>query len=420
VTASPWVCIIVLAATAGAVSGQAPGEDQLARFREKVRQDMTGVPNYTCLETVERVYRNPHAHAFKPVDTIRLEVSSVAGKELFAWPGGRRFGDRDVTSLVNGAIPFGMFDMFAHNLFVNAKGTRQYRGTEDLDGRASVRCDFHLSLQQSGLRITSNAASEVTAARGSFWFDPVSLDLIRLQVFGEDMPYSLRLEESVFLTNYARTRIGNADALLPKRSELTMAHFNGEATRIAIGFSECHEYKSESTISFDAPAAILPEAPKPPVREVDLPAGLEVPIELDTAIDSKTASVGDTLHGRVAQDVRNNTGELAVPHGAAVTGHLRKVDRNSLGALYAVAIEFSEIEWEGVRAAFYGELIGIDRKSAGARKPITYYDGHVDKVRIDGDIPGAGIFYIDAAKFRIPPGFHMVWRTKARSGKAGE
>jgi hypothetical protein len=68
--------------------------------------------------------------------------------------------------------------------------------------------------------------------------------------------------------------------------------------------SACHEYRSESTISFDAPAAPLPEAPRKQVREVDLPAGLLVPVELDTAIDSKTASVGDTLHARVVEEVR--------------------------------------------------------------------------------------------------------------------
>lgn len=185
-----------------------------------------------------------------------------------------------------------------------------------------------------------------------------------------------------------------------------------------IDFSDCHEYRAESTISFDAPPS-LPEAPKPQIREVDLPAGLLVPVELDTAIDSKTASVGDTLHARVVEEVRYK-GDLAVPRGAAVTGHLRKLDRGSPQSPYAVAIEFSEIEWEGVRAAFNAELVDIERKSAGAHKPVTYYDGRRDKVQIDGGIPGAGIFYIDAAKFPIPPGFRMVWRTLAASAKGAE
>jgi len=90
------------------------------------------------------------------------------------------------------------------------------------------------------------------------------------------------------------------------------------------------------------------------------------------------------------------------------------------GRLTPWRIGFSEIEWEGVRATFHAELVDIERKSAGAHKPVTYYDGHSNKVQIDGGIPGAGIFYIDAARFRIPPGFHMVWRTLAGSGRIEE
>ena len=102
---------IVLTLTARAAGGS-PDESRLARFKERIRQDMTSIPNYTCLETIGRVYREPHSRSFKPVDTVRLEVSSVAGKELFAWPGGRRFEDQEITSLVtSGTIGYGMLSL---------------------------------------------------------------------------------------------------------------------------------------------------------------------------------------------------------------------------------------------------------------------------------------------------------------------
>ena len=409
------LCAMSLAMTAGAAASEAPDEGQLARFKEKIRQDMANVPNYTCLETIERARREPHSRNFKPIDTVRLEVSSVAGKELFAWPGARRFEDRDVASLVTGGtMGTGMFAGFARNLFATGKGTPQYGREEKLAGRSAVRYDFHLTERESGFQIRVGTVSETVAASGSFWFDPVSLDLIRLDVQGEAIPYSLRLEETVIRTFYARAHIGDSDALLPKRSELTMTHFSGAASRDAIEFSQCHEYRSESTISFDAPPASLPEVPKPQVREVNLPAGLLVPVELDTAIDSKTASVGDTLHARVVADVRQN-GELDVPRGAAVIGHICNLDRSSSLATVAVGIEFSEIVWEGARAAFDAELLDLDWKSAGSHRPVTYFDGHANKVMIENGIRGVGVFYINATGFRIPPGFHMVWRTLAGS-----
>jgi hypothetical protein len=170
-------------------AGQSPGDGQLARFQEKVRQDMTTIPNYTCLETIERAHRDPHSRAFKPLDTVRLEVSSVAGKELFAWPGSHHFEDRDVTSMVtSGAIGTGMFAMFSHKLFVTGKGTFECLDAEKLAGQASIHCQFNLTSQDSGFEITTGTGSEVVAAKGSFWFDPLSLDLMRLDVYGEAMP----------------------------------------------------------------------------------------------------------------------------------------------------------------------------------------------------------------------------------------
>ena len=84
-----WLMAIFLTVTAGGAA-QAPDADRLARFVEKVRQDLTAVRDCNCLETIERGRRRPPHNDFAPVDTIRLEVSTIAGKELFASPG-RRF-----------------------------------------------------------------------------------------------------------------------------------------------------------------------------------------------------------------------------------------------------------------------------------------------------------------------------------------
>jgi hypothetical protein len=102
----------------------------------------------------------------------------------------------------------------------------------------------------------------MVAAKGSFWFDPVSLDLLRLEVYGEDIPDSLRLDEAVIRNSYARARIGVSDALLPQRSEVTMTYFSGVTNRNVIEFSRCREYGAESKINFDAPPAPVPEVPK--------------------------------------------------------------------------------------------------------------------------------------------------------------
>lgn len=412
-TLTAWLLVSMAAA-------QTPDPAQLSRFLEKVRQDMAQVPNYTCLETIDRARREPHARAFKPLDKIRVEVSSVGGKELFAWPGARRFDDQELKSMVEGGTTgSGMFALFAHKLFVEGAGTLQYGGAETLDGRAAIRYDFNLTEQDGGLRITADHVSEFVASRGSFWFDASTLDLIRVDVAGDHIPDSLHMEEASFSTLYARAKIGDFDALLPKRSELTMAHFNGLADRNSMDFSQCHEYQTESTIRFNAPSELAAAPPKLQPREVALPAGLLVTIELESPIDSKTVTVGDTLHARVVDEIRYE-GELLVPQGARATGHIRKMSRRSGSGPAAVGLDFSEIEWEGAHAELHAELIDLDVKSAGSHKPVKYFDGQAQKALVERGVAGAFVFYIDAAAFRIPPGFHMVWRTLPRSARIEE
>src|ERR1700684_1101776 len=98
----PAAFLLLLSATAaaGAADDLAPELIRLARFKQKIRQDLAQVPNYTCLETMERFQRASRANSFKPLDTVRLEVSNVDGKELLAWPGARRFEDKNLTSFV--------------------------------------------------------------------------------------------------------------------------------------------------------------------------------------------------------------------------------------------------------------------------------------------------------------------------------
>src|SRR5579871_6457249 len=138
---------------AAACAQSIPDPEIITRFREKVRSDMARVLNYTCLETVERFHRDMPAHVFKPVDTVRLEVSVVGGKELFAWPGSRQFDDREVTAVVSGgAIGSGIFGTFAKNLFITQNPIFYCSQRDKMDGRNAIRCDYGLNVAESHLR----------------------------------------------------------------------------------------------------------------------------------------------------------------------------------------------------------------------------------------------------------------------------
>ena len=92
-----------------------------------MQQNQTEVPNYTCLETIDRANRPPSsltisAHGgpgrFLRQDIVRLEVAEVNGKEFFAMPGAFNFNETDITTFsVGGMIGNGMFAGFARNVF---------------------------------------------------------------------------------------------------------------------------------------------------------------------------------------------------------------------------------------------------------------------------------------------------------------
>ena len=52
-----WV--VLCAALAAGVAADQPDPLLLSRFLEKVKQDLVQLPNYTCLETIQRSERSP-------------------------------------------------------------------------------------------------------------------------------------------------------------------------------------------------------------------------------------------------------------------------------------------------------------------------------------------------------------------------
>ena len=58
---------------------------------------------------------------------------------------------------------------------------------------------------------------------GSFYADPVTLDVRRVEVVAEDIPAELGVTAAETTVDYGRLRIGDEEFLLPVESELMMA-----------------------------------------------------------------------------------------------------------------------------------------------------------------------------------------------------
>jgi hypothetical protein len=417
------VAALIFAGGAFVLAQAPPDATLLARFRPKIQQTLSQVPNYTCLETIQRSVRNPRAKTFSLLDSILLEVSTVKGEEMLAWPGARRFEEADPSSFVTaGLLSTGVFASHARSVFLHDSALIQYSGAEELAGRPAVRFDFRIPEGSSGYRIRTNGSSAEVATAGSFWVEPASLELLRLDVRADAIPAALGIQRTETMIEYAPMRIGSAAVQLPQSARTLLLLPSGEMHRNDIQFSHCHEYHTDSSIRFELPDA-SPRAPVPQRHMVDLPAGLTVPIELETGIDSASAHVGDLLRGHVINDIRHK-GKTIIPKGAIATGRIRGLERlRSPRPGIDLTIELAELEWENSMAEFYGELLqsGSGRGGENTLLNLPMGNGEVSALPISaGDskstakapqIPGTGVLHMKGSEFHIAAGLRLNWRT---------
>jgi hypothetical protein len=224
----------------------------LTRIRDHMKTRLQQVPNYTCLETVERTKQESNADKFKPMDTVRVEVAEVEGKELFARPG-KKFEDAHPSTFAKGGLMAnGLFAFHSKVLFTANAARFTYAGEDAIDGRKLVRYDYQVPLALSSFRIESSGRNAVVAYHGSFWADPQSLDAYHFRLVAENIPPELGVSDAGVDMDYQTVSINGAEAVLPKRADLTLTHVSGTRMRNLTTFGNCRYYGSDSVLKFDS------------------------------------------------------------------------------------------------------------------------------------------------------------------------
>jgi hypothetical protein len=131
-------------------------------------------------------------------------------------------------------------------------------------------------------------------------------------------------------------------------------------------------YTEREAVRRDAPAASAPAAPR--WRDVTVPAGTALPLELLTAISSETAAVETPVRARLRQAVVVDD-YTAIPAGTVLHGNVTDVDRaGRVQGRARLAFRFTEAEIDGGReelrtnpVSFQGEATkGEDATKIGA------------------------------------------------------
>src|SRR5579871_5388275 len=162
----------LLLALAAALFGQvSPEGERLARAREMLMERDKRLPDYTCVQTVERRffkrllthYTNPtcdQARALsrqdlllETTDRLRLDVKVSQGVEIGSWPGSQ-FSARSIFDLIGGG-PFGtgMLGPLIADIFGNGGATYRYTGDEIATGTELFAYRYEVPLGSSHYRV---------------------------------------------------------------------------------------------------------------------------------------------------------------------------------------------------------------------------------------------------------------------------
>src|SRR5262245_38377668 len=91
-----------------------PGILLLSKIKRHLKQEIAGLPNYTCLETAQRQHRAAGQRGvLRPMDVVRLEVLNTGQQEMYAAPGQTDFReDSPFAFSAQGLAASGLFGSF--------------------------------------------------------------------------------------------------------------------------------------------------------------------------------------------------------------------------------------------------------------------------------------------------------------------
>lgn len=402
----------------------------LSRVRTHINEELQRQATISCLETVQREHQSAKGK-MRPLDTIRLEVLTNGDKEFFASPGDRKFTENHpISYAASGALSTGLFGPYLKDILVSGSVASQYKGEEEIGGRSLARYDYRIPLLISGQMIRTPEGSGKVGLHGSYWVDPQTYDVIRLEMNADDFPPTLPVTEMTTSINYAQTRLRNdLLVLLPEAADFRLVMYSGEINHNKIEFTHCRAFGAESTISFNAPefaeqarfgAVSIDETLRP------LPSGLKIAVKLRTQITDDMA-VGTLIEGVVEGNVTVKH-TVVIPALSPVRGRIRRLERYTDPFPYfIVGLEFTEVETQGVRHLFFADAVDIDQLpgvegTLSTKNTMTAPNNNLlfgemeTRQTIEPlslyNLPGVATLFHKGGKLDLPEDFLTVWKTR--------
>lgn len=382
----------------------------LSRVKRVMEAHLSGVPNYTCQQSVERYQQKGNDARASLVDVLRLDVAFVGGRELFAWPGSLRFEEQEVNEVVrNGAFGTGDFTLHARGVFLSDGTQFDYLGEEPLEGRPARKFAYQKPLFRSGYQIANHRMGRRAdvAYRGFFWVHPDTLDLMRLSVEALDIPLQLQVTAATSVLDYAMLPLGGRQALLPQRSELRLTDSYNVTSINKMRLTRCKLFQGESSIRFDDPTEA--GAAQAAQESFQLPAGLEMELALQSEVVHGVSAVGDPIEAVLKTDLRDGK-KILLSKGAIAKGRITELSRHAEFDCFTVSFQMDEIR-AGNRVAQL--RLRLLRTEPAAQPRDLRVAGQPGAGHFEYPLPSRGGFTWFRNPLRLGRGFVTIWETQS-------
>ena len=377
-----------------------------AALYNKARANMGDIlanqPNYTCLQTVDRSERPKPKAKLEVIDSLRFEVAFVDKKELYAWPGSKRFDETDILDMVpeGAAIATGAFAGHAQYLFRSNVAVVTIGDWADQEGKRYARYPFKVPVDRSRyVLMKSRKDQAIVGYSGEIWIDPMTARVVRIALHADAIPERLDIERTDTLIEYGASKIGERMFWLPVRSVEEITSTAGRTDRNITRFSGCRAFTGESTLRFDD--GPVETAAVHPVKVIELPAGIWFEIQFDDIVDSVKTHVGDLIAATLASDIKQK-GQVLFPKGSAVEMRLVRLQRRQDW----ISFEFAagEVTSKTASARLLAVPDSTARARAGSPPGVPQALGDIGR-------PGLGTFYLRGNRFSLRKGFRSIWFT---------
>lgn len=389
----------------------------LARIRNVVNENLERLPDFTCVQTIERSQREPGTKRYRFLDNIRLEVALVEGKELYAWPGSPKFEERDLRDMVGGgAIGTGDFALHAKSIYLSGSAEFTYQGTELLRGRKVHVFHYRVPMAQSRYMMRIEKVEGPVGYQGHVYNDAETLEMARIEIHIDEIPDYLPLKEGHKVIDYAPVTIGGVRHVLPTTVEMTLVALNGGESLNRAVFSGCRQYQGESRLLFEDPPEAAPETA--PAVEWPLPEGLEVRMRLVETLDLAKAAMGDPVVFEVTRDAQRK-GETWLKKGARVTLRMDQTACRDFPVSHCfLVLAPGRFSFENKTGEFRAELMAPDLwKTMELVLRNVRPQLRVIPPQMGRAAEGSAVLLVSGKRGRLPGGFPTVWRTLKIQGE---